>query len=226
MSSIKVLRHEIKFVIDKSTMYNIRDKLKEVLEIDRNIDGYNVRSLYFDSINDIDYQEKQDGAISRKKIRMRIYNANSNDIKLEIKQKYDVHQLKESLMIDRKTALAIIDGRYDVLLNYDDEVAKKIYLIMRQNCYVPKNIIEYKRIAFLSKNDTRITFDYDIKSIRYSRGIFFEENINYLDVTSSNEAVMEVKYNHFLENYINCIIQKYTSNKQSVSKYVMGRNKE
>ena len=147
MSSIKVLRHELKYSINETTMHNIRDKLKEVLKVDRNINGYNVRSLYFDSINDIDYQEKLEGALSRKKVRMRIYDPDTNYVKLELKMKHDTHQLKESLLIDRQTAEQIIDGNYDVLLNYKDEVAKKLYLIMRENCYIPKTIIEYKRIA-------------------------------------------------------------------------------
>lgn len=226
MSSIKVLRHEIKFAINETTMYNIRDKLKDVLQVDRNIDGYDVRSLYFDSLNDIDYQEKQEGALSRKKIRLRIYGANSAIIKLEMKMKYDTHQLKESLLINKETAQELLDGNYEVLLNYKDEIAKKIYLVMRENCYMPKTIIEYKRIAFLSQNDTRVTMDYDIKTARYYPGMFFEKNINYLDITYPNEIVLEVKYNQFIEPYINSILGNYITNKQSFSKYVMGRNKE
>ena len=226
MSSIKVLRHEIKYSINETTMHNIRDKLKEVLQVDRNINGYMVRSLYFDSINDIDYHEKLEGAMIRKKIRMRIYDLESNKVKLEMKSKYDTHQLKESLLIDRQTAEQIIEGNYEVLLNYKDEVAKQIYLIMRENCYRPKSIIEYKRIAFFSSNDTRVTIDYDIKSCRYHNGEFFKKEINYLDITRPNEVVLEVKYNQFIESYINYILGNYIANKQSFSKYVMGRNKE
>jgi len=102
MEVLKTFRHENKYRIDKVTMYNIRDKLSNLLQIDRNIEGYTVRSLYFDSVNDIDYYEKLEGAYNRKKIRLRIYDDNFEFIKLELKSKFDNHQLKKSLVIDKK----------------------------------------------------------------------------------------------------------------------------
>ena len=93
MEVLKTFRHENKYRIDKNNMYNIRDKLSKVLQVDRNIDGYTVRSLYFDSVNDIDYYDKLAGACNRKKIRLRLYDNNKDLIKLELKAKYDVHQI-------------------------------------------------------------------------------------------------------------------------------------
>lgn len=226
MSSLKVLRHEIKFTLSKKDMLDIKHKMKDVLTIDRDIEGYSLRSLYFDSINDIDYHEKQAGDLNRKKIRLRIYDPNSDFVKLELKAKHDSHQLKESLIINKKCAKEIIKGNYDVLLNYDDEIATKIYLILRQNCYRPKTIVEYNRIAFISPNNTRITLDFDIKCARYVDDNFFDEKINYIDIINSTEAVLEVKFNNFLEDYIKVLLAKYISDKESFSKYAMSRNKE
>lgn len=226
MSSLKVLRHEIKFTLSKKDMLDIKHKLKDVLKVDRNIEGYQLRSLYFDSVNDIDYYEKLSGDLNRKKIRLRSYDPNSDFVKLELKAKHDSHQLKESLIINRKCAKEIIKGNYDVLLNYDDEVATKIYLVLRQNCYRPKTIVEYKRIAFISPNNTRITLDFDIKCARYTSDNFFDEKINYIDIINSTEAVLEVKFDNFLEDYIKVLLAKYISDKESFSKYAMSRNKE
>jgi hypothetical protein len=50
------------------------------------------------------------------------------------------------------------------------------------------------------------------------------ENINYLNLTPPQNIVLEIKFNRFLEPYISNILGKYVANKESVSKYVMGRN--
>lgn len=225
MDVIKTFRHEVKYRINHLEMLKIRDKLQELMIVDQNVDGYMVRSLYFDSINDIDYYDKLSGVGERKKIRLRIYNDNPSKIKLEIKNKYDVHQLKESLIINQSTARELIKGNYDVLLKLDSDISIKIYEIMKNNCYLPKCIVEYDRLAFRTNTTTRITLDYNIKkSNDYSK--FLEGNINYLPLINHNEAVLEIKYDRFLEPYIEKILNKYISNNESVSKYVMSRNLE
>lgn len=223
MEVLKTFRHEFKYVISYEEMLLIRNDLNKILKIDRKDNGYMIRSLYFDSINDIDYYDKLGGEYKRKKIRLRTYDVSSNKVKLEIKQKIDIHQLKESLVINKKDAKEIIRENYDVLLSYDNPVALKIYEILVSNCYKPKVIIEYSRIAYVTDTNTRITFDFNIKKSD-DTSAFFKKNVNYVDVTSPKEVVMEVKFDRFLEPYITEIINKYRTNNQSVSKYVMGRN--
>ena len=60
-------------------------------------------------------------------------------------------------------AINIIDGNYDVLSKYDDELAQKIYRLLMDSGYKPKVIIEYDRAAYITNTTTRITFDYNIK---------------------------------------------------------------
>ena len=164
MEVLKTFRHEYKYRIPYEDMLTLRKKLNEVLTIDRSEDGYLIRSLYFDSIEDTDYYDKLGGEINRKKIRLRIYEPNPKYVKLEIKAKYDVHQLKRSIIIDKDTAEELIRENYDVLLNYDDETAKEAYTILRKGLYKPKVIIEYQRIAYMTGTTTRITFDFDLRS--------------------------------------------------------------
>ena len=223
MSVLKVFRHEYKYSISYEEMLRLRAKLNDLLTIDRNSNGYLVRSLYFDSINDIDYYEKLDGLIQRKKIRLRIYEPNANKVKLELKSKYDYHQQKESLIITKKEAEELIKENYSILLNHKEEIASKLYTILTTNCYKPKVVIEYQRIAYTTRNGTRITFDFDIKRSNQIE-TFFDENINYLDLTNPQNIVLEIKFDRFLEPYISNILGNYISNKESISKYVMGRN--
>ena len=224
MSVLKVFRHEYKYNISYEEMLRLREKLNDLLEIDRSSLGYMVRSLYFDSLNDIDYYEKQDGLINRKKIRIRIYDPSAKISKLELKSKYDYHQQKESLIISKEEALELIKENYRVLLERKEELASKLYTILATNCYKPKVIIEYDRIAYKTRNDTRITFDYNIKkSDDISK--FFDEEINYLNITPPKNVVLEIKFNRFLEPYITNVLGNYIANKESFSKYVMGRNR-
>jgi len=223
MSVLKTVRHEYKFVIPYEEMLALRMKLNKLLDIDRCDDGYMIRSLYFDSVNDIDYYDKLNGEMERKKIRLRIYEPNGELVKLELKGKYDYHQLKESLIIKKDDAMELINGNYNILLNYKEDLAKRIYIILTTGYYKPKVIIEYKRIAYMGKTTTRITFDFEIKSSNNIED-FFEEDINYIDNIDRKDVVLEVKFDRFLEPYISLILDKYISRSQSVSKYMMGRN--
>ena len=91
--------------------------------------------------------------------------------------------------------------------------------------YRPKVIIEYDRIAYITSTTTRITLDYNIKkSNDFDK--FYQDDINYFDLTDKKDVVLEVKFDRFLEPYISKILEKYISRYQSVSKYVMGRNVE
>ncbi|MBP5683642.1 MAG: polyphosphate polymerase domain-containing protein [Bacilli bacterium] len=223
MEILKTLRHEFKYVIPYGDMLKLRTELEKVLTLDRN-GSYIVRSLYFDTVDDADYYAKQNGDIKRRKIRLRIYDIDSDFAKLEIKSKYDIHQLKESLVIKKSDALEIIKGNYDCLLLMDNDLAQRLYVYLRSG-YRPKVIIEYDRIAYITTTTTRITFDYNIKKSDEFEN-FYTNNINYFDLTNPNDVVLEVKFDHFLEPYIGKILEKYVSRYQSVSKYVMGRNVE
>ena len=225
MEVLKTFRHEYKYRISYEDMLTLRGKLNKVLNIDRNEDGYLIRSLYFDSIEDDDYYDKLGGEINRKKIRLRIYEPNPKYVKLEIKAKYDVHQLKRSLVIDKNTASELMKENYDILLNYDDDTAREAYTILRKGLYKPKVIIEYKRIAYTTGTTTRITFDFDLKSSSNIES-FFDEEINYNDLSNKTEVVLEVKFDRFLEPYLSNILSSYGTRFESVSKYVMGRNME
>ena len=221
MEILKTFRHEYKYVIPYGDMLELRSKLDKVLILDRG-DAYMVRSIYFDNPDDVDYYDKQGGEMIRKKLRLRIYDINSDLAKIEIKGKYDYHQLKESLVVNEEIAKRIINGNYSDLLLMDNDLARKIYVYL-QSGYRPKVIIEYDRAAYITTTTTRITFDYNIKkSDDFEK--FYTNDINYFELTNPNDVILEVKFDRFLEPYISKILDKYTSRYQSVSKYVMGRN--
>ena len=106
----EVLRQEKKFLISLNKYYELSNRVKEIVKEDPNNrgEGYTIRSLYFDSIDNRDYQEKEDGVELRRKIRLRNYGPDSPFAKLEMKQKQGAMQKKRSLKVSRQDAQALI----------------------------------------------------------------------------------------------------------------------
>ena len=78
-------RHEIKHEISRLDMLVLRQRLKAVMEPDSHAkDGrYDIRSLYFDNLDDKALREKLDGVNIREKYRIRLYNNDPSAIRLE-----------------------------------------------------------------------------------------------------------------------------------------------
>ena len=221
----EVLRKEKKFIITLDEYYRIKSKLEKVIKLDSysNGDGYVVRSLYFDTIDDNDFQSKEDGIEIRRKIRLRNYGADSNFAILEIKQKQGEFQKKRSLKLKKEDAIEIIDGNYSALLKYNASFAYECYCLMNMYCYKPKAVIEYKRKAFVVKeNKIRITFDHNIIATESNFNIF-DPNLNQNLMMNTFFVILEVKYNRFLLSYIKDLLNDCNKSELSVSKYCLGR---
>lgn len=91
-----VTREEKKFLISLEEFRNKSHYLDGLLIQDEHngIDGYIIRSLYFDTLYDDDYFEKLEGVETRRKIRLRIYDPKHNFAMLEMKQKQGASQKK------------------------------------------------------------------------------------------------------------------------------------
>ena len=222
----EVLRQENKYLLNSVDHMRINNKLKSFLQEDSNngIDGYKVRSLYFDTINDKDYEEKEFGIELRRKIRLRIYDPSNDTAKLEMKQKQGNMQKKRSLTVSKDDAIELTKGNYYPLLKYEDPFATELYGYMTMKCYRPKTIVEYNRLAFIAKeNKTRITLDSSIVATESSFDIF-SENLPMYPVIDQFNSVLEVKYNGFLLSYIKDILNLADRSPMAVSKYCMARS--
>lgn len=194
------------------------------MESDKNngVDGYIVRSLYFDSVFDDDYFDKEEGFEKRKKIRIRTYGRNNNVIKLEVKEKFGENQLKRSILISQDEGNRMIKRDFTFLLDKDNDFAKELYYLLSKKQYKPCTLVEYKREAYIMKsNDIRITFD---RKIMANEGNFdiFSEKVPLYPVFY--DIVLEVKYKEFLFEYIKKIIRMVDKKEVSVSKYNLARS--
>ncbi|MEM1483523.1 polyphosphate polymerase domain-containing protein [Oscillospiraceae bacterium PP1C4] len=222
----EVLRQEHKFLITTLEYIKYSHHFANFLKEDTHngIDGYTVRSLYFDTLENKDYKEKNDGLEIRKKIRLRIYDPNSDFAVLEMKQKQGIDQRKRSLRISRQDAISLTKGIYTPLLKYKDPFSVECFTVMSMQFYRPKTVIQYNRKAFIAKeNKIRVTFDNRLVATESCFDIF-SNKLNFYPVFDPYNVVLEVKYNGFLLSYIREIINECNRSNLSVSKYCVSRS--
>lgn len=221
----QVLRQEKKYLLNYLEFRKFANLFEQILMSDphNGYDGYIVRSLYFDTLENKDFYLKEMGVETRRKIRLRIYDPKDNFAMLEIKQKQGENQMKRSLKISKKDALELIHGKYECLLNYKEEFALECYSYMKTEGYIPVCIVQYNRKAFLCKeNKTRITFDSNIIATESNFNIF-DENLPMYPVFPKFNIVLEVKYNQFLLSYVKDLIKTVDKSQISASKYCLAR---
>lgn len=222
----EVYRQEKKYFMNLLDMAQLSARLDQVMLRDAHsgAQGYAIRSLYFDSLDERDYQEKVDGIELRRKLRLRIYDPAADFAMLEMKQKEGIYQKKRSLRIARADAEALARGCYDSLLSYPDPFAAECYGLMTMWCYRPKTIVEYRRLAYIAReNKIRITFDRDIRANEACCDLF-SPNLNLYPVLDPFNLVLEVKYNGFLLSYIKDLVNGANRSELSVSKYCLARS--
>ena len=113
-----------------------------------------------------------------------------------------------------------------MLLKYKEPFAAECYGIMNIQCYRPKTIVEYKRKAFIAKeNNIRITFDYDIKTNEVNYNLF-DKKLKLNSAFNESNVVLEVKYDGFLLSYIKDAINSINRSQTQVSKYCLARKIE
>lgn len=224
----QVLRKEKKFLLHQQEFFCLKHQIAQILPGDPHNGplGYPVRSLYFDTIYDKDYFEKLDGVEIRRKIRLRCYSPDSEFAMLEIKQKQGDMQLKRSLRVGREDAIRLTKGDYSPLLRYSGDradFALECYALMKTACYLPKTIVEYQRMAYIAKeNRIRITFDQNIISTESCMDLF-SPCLVMNPVIDKDYVVLEVKYNNFLLEYIQQILNEADRSEISVSKFYLAR---
>ena len=221
-----VLRQEKKFSVNLVDSAKLRGYLGTVMHTDKHNGslGYMIRSLYFDTPDEQDFNDKVDGLELRRKIRLRNYDPDSDFAMLEMKQKEGQYQRKRSLKVKKEDALKLCSGDYSPLKTYDDPFAAECYGLMNLRCYRPKAIVEYKRYAFIAReNNIRITLDSGISATESCFDIF-SKKLPLYPVTDPFLLVLEVKYNGFFLSYIKDMLNRVERSELSVSKYCLARS--
>jgi len=221
---LTVFRNEKKYLIPQDVALKLQEEIVKLLEPDEHsTDGYyTVRSLYFDSLNNADFVQKDAGVRYRKKVRLRVYSPEDETAKLELKAKDGNLQHKMSLLVSRDEARLLQEGEYEFLIDRGDELSLKLYKIMTLGIYRPAALIEYDRRAFVYPEfNTRITFDTMVRSSEVDLDVY--EMDPAWNSVLSDATVLEVKYDEKLFGPISKLLRKYNIVNSSYSKYGSGR---
>ena len=221
----EVLRQEKKYAVNVLDGAALRGRLCPVMHGDAHNgpQGYSIRSLYFDTPDDQDFNDKVDGLELRRKIRLRTYSPQSDFAMLEMKQKEGPYQRKRSLRLSREDAQRLCQGDYRPLQAYEDPFAAECYGLMHCRCYRPKAVVEYRRQAFVAReNHIRITLDSQIAATE-SGWDLFDPGLSLYPVLDPFRMVLEVKYNGFLLSYLKDLLDLVGRPELSVSKYCLER---
>ena len=219
-------RHEDKYILNAGQVLILKSRLAGLMrpDINSNADGsYRVRSVYFDSADNTCYREIENGTDPREKFRIRIYNADTSRITLELKRKQRGRVNKVSCPISEDMCRRLIKGEILKLGPDEPELLKKFVRLMRSQLYRPVVIVEYTRVPLVyGISNTRVTFDLDLAASRYVEH-FLDDTIPRRLVMPAGQHVMEIKWDEFLPDHIKQSLQTECLNINTFSKYLQCR---
>ncbi len=223
----KVFRKELKFYISYGECAAISNLIRKVISRDKHnkskSEGYVIRSLYFDTLDNRMYEEKMAGMENRAKYRLRIYGLNPDVVKFEVKTKSNNTISKESVTISREDAEKIQNMDYEVMLKYKNKALNKAYKEFKKEQYYPVVLVEYVREAFICDfNNIRIVFDKFLKSSTLQLDLF-SDNIFFTQKLKKGLVVMEIKFDGFLPKWVMDIMNVTAAERSAISKYCIGR---
>ncbi len=217
-------RHEWKHVLNVGDLLILRSRLRAIMESDPHaVDGkYQIRSLYFDNLDDKALREKIDGVNMREKFRIRLYNYDPSVIHLEKKSKRNGLGTKYSASLTAEEARKIVDGNLDWMLGSDRSLVQELYCKMRYQGMLPKTIVDYTREPFIFRpGNVRVTLDYDIRT-----GLNCTEFLDPKAITipaGDAPLLIEVKWDEFLPSIIRNAVSIPDRRVGSFSKYAQCR---
>lgn len=222
------LRTEQKYYLHMHDYLTLRTNVAQLLMLDKNtidVDGYNIRSLYFDDPRRTSLETKNDGVFKRQKFRIRAYNGSDGHIALERKHKLGDFVSKESVRLTRLQYEQILQGNYECLYTMEDAIAKDFYASMTSGGYLPSVIVDYWREAYIyPQGNVRITFDKRLSVVTNQLDIFHPE-LSFTEILDPGLTIMEVKFDDVLPNVVRSLVAPARNLRSSISKYVLCKEK-
>lgn len=219
-------RHEFKYIITAFQETVLKERLTQIMKTDIHAGEkgkYTIRSLYFDDYYNSCYYDNENGNDPREKYRIRIYNAFSQRINLELKRKEAGKTLKKSCRLTREQCERLMHGERILWEDDMDPLLRKFYLLQETKQLKPVIIVEYDRIPFVCQDgNVRVTLDLDIRSSTKAED-FLQETIYTRPLMPVGHQILEVKYDEFLPDAIYKTIQMRNLQQTSFSKYYLCR---
>ena len=223
MRQAKHYRHELKYAIPYADYRAMRERLRKVMAVDphASADGfYRIRSIYFDNSDDKALREKVDGVARREKFRIRYYNDDLSFITLEKKMKIDRLCLKHDAVITEEACRRILRRDIAWMKDSPKELVRELYAKMNYQQLRPRVLVSYIREPYVyPPGNVRVAFDSAIRTSLFHQE-FLTRQVSDISATDTpQDMVLEVKYDAFLPEIIQDLIQVPGLRQQAFSKY-------
>lgn len=223
MQQNKHYRHEYKYEIPYADYTAMRGRLRAVMKPDPHAgeDGrYVVRSIYFDNSDDKALREKTEGFPKREKFRIRFYNDDLSHVMLEKKIKTGRLSLKYSAPVTEDECRRILSGDTGWMKEHPDDLVRELYAKMKYQQLRPRLMVSYLREPYVyPAGNVRVTFDSEIRTSLFRRELLTEGASDISATDMPQDMILEVKYDAFLPEIIQDIIQSDGIRQQAFSKY-------
>jgi len=218
-------RHELKYMINEADHLALRSRFSKLFSQDTHVGEsgeYHIRSLYFDTPKDKALMEKINGVNRREKFRLRMYNLNTDYIRLEKKSKDNGLGRKQSAKMSAAQVERLLKGDIDWMLESDSELILELYSKMNGQYLRPKTIVDYIRSPFTYEpGNVRLTLDRDIRTGLLSTD-FLNPELTTIH-TFETYALLEVKYDAYLPEVVRHAVQLVGREQTAFSKYAICR---
>lgn len=221
-----VYRHEFKYLVSDCEIELIKNRIKNIMTLDKHVSmdsKYVIRSLYFDDIYDRCYYDVENGTEPRAKFRVRTYNNSIDSIRLELKIKEHGMNYKRSCKVTMDEVDSFVRGGGTAVFTEAPRLLQSLNVDRKINLLRPVVITEYERIPFVYRHgNVRVTFDTNLMASQEVER-FFEKEIIRRPVLPAGIHLMEVKYDHFLPDYLYSALQINNLQRISFSKFYLCR---
>lgn len=220
-------RHEYKFIISIPQSMILKERLSGLMKKDANSGekgSYEIRSIYFDDIQNSCFKQNEAGTDPRAKYRIRSYHVSDEIIMLEkkIKQNGMTKKLQRQLT---KEQFELLKKAPDKELFFHDQPAlvQELLLLKQMRQMQPKVIVAYERTPFVEEaGNVRVTFDDNIASSA-EFDLFFSQKLPKRPVMPVGQTLMEIKFDEFLPEYIKRTLEIGRLSQTTFSKYYLCR---
>lgn len=219
-------RHEWKHTINQADCMVLRQRLRMIAlpdEFAQDNGSYRVRNLYFDNFENKVLREKLDGVNNREKFRIRYYNGDDSFIRLEKKKKISGLCCKETAPMTRLECGRLLRGDAEWMASCGRPLLVELYAKMCYQNLRPKTLVDYLREPFVyAPGNVRVIIDSDIRSGLNSWDMF-NPGLPTMRACSKGTAVLKVKYDKYIPDLINDVIQLCNRRCSTYSKYAACR---
>jgi SPX domain protein involved in polyphosphate accumulation len=233
-------RKEKKYVLDADVAVKMRDFIKERIPFSVYHHGTivtDIRNTYLDNDSFYLYRLKKAHEKTRYKIRFREYGKKGtfdDNVWVELKEKRNGVSFKNRFLLDKKYFKDLLKGRdifskivdlnKSVDLCYLHDLYETIRMLIKENSFYPRVMVQYKRQAFQDGvlGQIRVTFDssLSVETVDSKRDLFCE--IQKPHNFRQDRMIMEIKTNEKYPEWLRDLMKRYDIKRSTFSKYIFG----